>query len=364
MILVAPTSFKGTLTASDATRALAAGARDACPSHEVIELPVSDGGPGLIEALHAARGGELRTTRVPDPLGRDVDARILVVELEGGTAAVVESADAVGMHLLAPAELDPLRLGSAGVGALIEAASACADTVVVGLGGSATVDGGVGMAAALGWRFLDATGRDLEPGGAALRRLERIVAPSARRPGRVVALADVRNPLIGTDGAARVYGPQKGATEDDVEVLEHGLARLTHAIRRDVGIDVAAISGSGAAGGLGAACAAFLGAGLEPGSDWVLRAVGFDERLARASLVITGEGSWDAQSSLGKVTGAVVARATAAGTAVVVCVGRFEGAAPAAVRVAAAADGAILDGPGLREMAAHEVTRIAPSLGC
>ena len=357
MILVCPTDYKGTITAATAARALARGAREARPEAEIVELPVSDGGPGLIDALLAARGGDLHTVRVSDPLGRPVDARVLVVQLERGRVAIAESADACGMHLLGRAELDPMRLGSGGVGALIEAAARFADTVVLGLGGSATVDGGVGMAAALGWRFLDADGRDLKPGGAALRRLEHIRAPDVRALPRVVALADVRNPLIGRQGAARVFAPQKGASEADVEVLAEGLARLADVILRDIGVDVASVEGAGAAGGLGAACSAFLGASLARGADWVLRAVDFDERLARASLVITGEGAWDAQSSMGKVTGEVIARAERARVPVLLVAGHVGGELPAHV-TPVRSKGGMLDAAELQRVASVETGRL------
>ena len=346
MILVAPTSFKGSITAEDAARALALGARDARADAEVVELPVSDGGPGLIDALRAARGGELHTVRASDPLGRAVDARVLVQEGN----AIVESADACGMHLLDRAELDPIRLGSGSVGPLVEAAARLGDTVVLGLGGSATVDGGVGMAAALGWHFVDAAGRDLESGGGALRRLDQVRAPQARAFPRVVALADVCAPLIGPAGAARVFGPQKGASPADVDALEEGLARLGDVIRRDVGVDVAALEGAGAAGGIGAACVAFLGAKLVRGADWVLDAIGFDEQLARATLLVTGEGRWDAQSSMGKVTGEVIRRARRAAVPVLLVAGRADGPVPPGVRVATGEPG-MLDSHRLRELA-------------
>ena len=352
MILVAPTSFKGTIGAADVARAIAAGARDARPDAEVVELPVSDGGPGLIDALHGARGGAILPLRTVDPLGRATDARVLVQD----DRAIVESADACGMHLLARVELDPMRLSSAGVAGLIEAAAGLAGTVVVGLGGSATVDGGVGMAAELGWRFSDAAGRDLEPGGAALRRLERIRAPSARAQRRVVALADVRNPLLGPLGAATVFGPQKGASPGDVLALEEGLARLAAVVRRDLGIDVAARAGGAAAGGLGAGCVAFLDASLEDGADWVLRAVDFDALLARASLVVTGEGRYDAQSSMGKVTGTAIARARAAGVPVLLIAGRIDGDVGSGVTMASAGERK-LDVDGLRRMTADAIGR-------
>ena len=355
MILVAPTSFKGTIGAAEAAAALAAGAREACSGSEVVACPVSDGGPGLIDALLAVRGGDLRIVRVHDPLGRLVDARVLLTELQDGRSAIIESADACGLHLLATGELDPMRASSRGVGELIAAAGNLADTVVIGLGGSATVDGGAGMAVVLGWRLVDAAGRDVEPGGAALRRLERIHAPSARSATRVVALADVANPLAGALGAARVFGPQKGASNADVELLDQGLSRLASVIRRDVAIDVSALPGAGAAGGLGAGSVAFLDAQLVPGADWVLRAVGFDGLLARASLVVTGEGRWDAQSSMGKVTGQVIARAGAVGVPVLLVAGRVEGGLPSHVTAAVGAD-APLDTDALRRIAAREVT--------
>ena len=356
MILVAPTSFKGTIGAADAAAALAAGAREACPDVEVVARPGSDGGPGLIDALRAARGGELTTTMVHDPLGRPVAARVLLVELEHGPTAVVECADACGMHLLADHELDPMRADSAGVGELIHAASRLAGTVVLGLGGSATVDGGAGMARALGWQLADAAGRDVGPGGAALRRLEHVRAPSVRGATRVVALADVTNPLTGPLGAARVFGPQKGASAADGELLDEGLARLAEVVRRDVGPEVAALPGAGAAGGLGAASVAFLGAELLPGADWVLRAIGFDALLARTSLVVTGEGSWDAQSSMGKVTGEVVARAGRAGVPVLLVAGRASGVVPDHV-VVAGTGGGVLDTAALTTIARRHAVR-------
>lgn len=366
MILVSPTAFKGTLSASEAASAMAAGAREACGAAETAEAPVSDGGPGLIDALRGALGGEVRMVRVHDPLGRPVDARVLLAEFDGAPAAVVESADACGLHLLTEAQLDPLRLGSHGVGELIAHAAAMTDTVVLGLGGSATVEGGAGLASALGWRLLDRASRPLEPGGAALLELERILGPetSARRPRRTVALADVQNPLLGPLGAAAVFAPQKGAAPADVARLEAGLDRLARVVRRDLSVEVAGLPGGGAAGGLGAAAVAFLNADLLDGSEWVLRAVGFDAMLSRARLVVTGEGSWDEQSTMGKITGEVVERARRAGVSVLLVAGRVTGQVPRHVTAAAAPEGAILDADDVRRMVAREVARMAPSLGC
>lgn len=348
MILVAPTAFKGTLDAPDVARALGDGVRSALPDARVELLPLSDGGDGLLDALQTGVGGERVSTRACDPLGRSIDAEYLL--LDG--AAVVETAAACGMRLLRPEELDPLRLHTRGVGELLlSAARSGADRLLVGLGGSATVDGGAGMARALGWSLLDARGRPVPDGGAGLGHLDRIeppVVPPDLPPVRV--LADVRNPLIGPQGAARVFAPQKGADEAAVAALEAGLERLARVIERSIGRDVAALPGAGAAGGLGAACAAFLDAPLDPGARVVLDLLGFGERLSRASLLVTGEGRWDAQSRMGKVVGEAVERARAAGVPVLVLAGSADGA-PGDGVVVRDRGGARLDAGGLTALA-------------
>jgi glycerate 2-kinase len=332
MILIAPTAFKGTLSAREAAAAMAAGARAAAPDREIRVLPLSDGGNGLLDAMNAARGGAWREAQVTGPLGGPVLARYLVQ----GTDAVLETAEACGLHLLPEGWGAPLQATTRGVGELLLAAAggtvapgpACgapvaAERLVVGLGGSATVDAGAGMATALGWELLDERGRPIPAGGAGLLRLDSIRPPPIPpRVARVVVLADVTNPLLGPEGAAPVYAPQKGASPAEVAMLEDGLAHWATVVARDVGRRVAELPGAGAAGGLGAACAAFLDAAPIPGADWLLDVVGFDGLLAKASLVVTGEGSWDAQSSMGKVTGEVVRRARAAGVAVLLVAGR------------------------------------------
>ncbi|HEY0304816.1 MAG TPA: glycerate kinase [Longimicrobiales bacterium] len=268
MILIAPTAFKGTITASAAARAMAAGARGITDEPLLVQ-PVSDGGPGLIDALEQ-RGGELHRTIVRGPLGDDVGARILV---QNGSA-IVESADACGLHLVPPDRRDPAQLDTYGVGQLIRTAAAYnVDRIIVGLGGSATVDGGVGMAAALESRPI---------------------------PLPVIALADVQTSLR---DAARVFGPQKGATPAQVQMLEAALVRLLELT------GVPDFPGAGAAGGLAYGLRAFLHAEVIPGSEWVLHATGIDEKLPAARAVVTGEGSYDAQSLLGKITGVLVRRA-------------------------------------------------------
>lgn len=283
MILIAPTAFKGTLAASAAARAMAAGAR-AIVSDELLVQPLSDGGPGLIDALEQ-RGGELHRVMVRGPLGDDVAARILVQNRN----AIIESADACGLHLVPEHKRDPAQLDTFGVGQLVRAAAQLdVDRITVGLGGSATVDGGVGMAAAL----------ESTPIG---------------QP--VVALADVRTKLR---DAARVFGPQKGATPAQVQMLEAALMKLMEVS------GIADFPGAGAAGGLAYGLRAFLHAQVVAGSEWVLRETGLDVRLRDARAVVTGEGSYDAQSLLGKITGVLVERARQHRIPVLVIAGRCD----------------------------------------
>lgn len=355
MILLCPTAYKGTISASAAAEAMAEGARLAFPGASLRVLPLSDGGNGLLESLHAARGGRVATVEVPGPLGAPVSARYLVQ----GVDAVVETAEACGLHLLPAERRDPMSATTAGVAGLLLAAAgpagaACgaplgAERLVVGLGGSATVDAGAGMAAALGWRHLDDAGVPIPPGGGGLGRLHRIVPPDAPpRLPPVITLADVMNPLLGRQGAAAVYAPQKGAGPDEVARLEEGLGQWADVVARDLGRRVDAARGAGAAGGLGAAFAAYLGAPPRSGAEWILDAAGFDALLAGADAVVTGEGAWDVQSSMGKVTGEVVSRARAAGVPVLLVAGRIDGPLPRGV-AGADADGAVLDGAALAD---------------
>jgi glycerate kinase len=326
-VLVCPTAFKESLSATAVADAIAAGVRRAVPDAGVRTLPLSDGGSGLIEALAEAKGG--RKARIPttNPLGREIEALVLWT---ADDEVAIESAEACGLHLLAPDELNPLRTATDGVGMLLERCAAeGARRAILGLGGSATVDGGTGMARALNWRFLDREGRDLEPGGGALTELALIERPSLRIPLSVTALADVRSPLLGPDGAARRFAPQKGASPQEVDRLERGLTRLADVAVRDLGLDVRDLPGTGAAGGLGVGCLLFLDAELVPGAEYLLQASGFEAALADADLLITGEGAWDATSGLGKITRVAVARAEAAGVPAVLVSGRIEGPVPA-----------------------------------
>ena len=252
-VLVAPTAFKGTLGPAEAARAMASGVARVWPEAEIIHRPVSDGGNGLLESYLAYETGVLRRVEVTGPLGERVQARFVISE----SLAVIESAEACGLHLVPSAERDPLRSSTRGVGELLLAArDQGASRVILGLGGSATVDGGSGMANALGWRLSTAAGAALEEGGGPLAQLSRIDEPGDRYRPRVTVLCDVQNPLVGPNGAARVFGPQKGAGPAQVERLETALTRLTGVVRTDLGVDLLDLPGAGAAGGLGAPAAA------------------------------------------------------------------------------------------------------------
>jgi glycerate kinase len=322
-IVVAPNAFKGTLTAPQAASAIARGVREVFPEAEIVEVPVADGGDGTMEALVAANRGEYRHARVDGPLGDPVEARFGLTD--SGATAVVELAAASGLTLIPPERRDPRRASTYGFGQLLRAAlDAGPSRVIAGIGGSATNDGGAGMAQALGYRLLDSAGRELERGGAALARLERIDTYSVDRRWRGVRVkvaCDVTNPLTGPEGASAVYGPQKGADPEAVRELDSALARLATVVERDLGKRVAAIPGAGAAGGTGAGLVAFLDAELVPGAPLVVEAAGFDAQLQGADLVITGEGRVDEQTAYGKAPGEVARRAHAAGVPVLLLAG-------------------------------------------
>lgn len=385
-IVVAPDKFKGTLTAAEAAGHVADGILRVLPDADVRRLPVADGGDGTVDAAVAAGFRRVRT-RVAGPTGHAVDASFAI----RGTTAVVELAEASGLVLLPAGQPAPLTASSYGVGQLIaEAVRVGARRIVLGLGGSACTDGGAGMVQALGGRLLDAQGVELPPGGAALRTLDRVEAADLRRRYAdlaVVIASDVDNPLLGPHGAAAVYGPQKGATPDDVAVLDAGLARWARVVARDVpGADrvaapahdagphdhaadpsaapaagsggsgsgahgtaaesrvaeaagaasdsglrgaaaelrIADLPGAGAAGGVGFGALAFLGASLRPGIELLLDLLGFDTVLAGAALVVTGEGRLDRQTLHGKAPAGVAAAARRAGVPVVAVCGRLE----------------------------------------
>lgn len=321
-VVVAPQEFKGSLSAGEAAEVLAAGVRQALPSAIVDVVPMADGGPGTVEAVAAAGGGALQYSLVEDPLGRPVEAQWAV--LAGGTA-VIEMAQAAGLWRLRPEERDPRVASTYGVGQLLKAALAVGcQRLIVGLGGSATNDGGAGMAQALGARFLDERDQPLRCGGADLIRLQRIdVSALDQRLAQcaVIAAADVLNPLCGPEGASLVYAFQKGATASVAEELEAALRRYGEVIERDLGVSVLDAAGAGAAGGLGAGLIAFLRAQLRPGFEVVAELVGLEERLRGADLVLTGEGRLDAQTAYGKTVAGVARLAARCGVPAIAVVG-------------------------------------------
>jgi glycerate kinase len=322
-VVIAPDKFKGSLSAPTVARAVAAGVRRVFPEAEIAERPLADGGEGTVAALVQASGGRIVTRSVTGPLGTPVDATF---GLLGDGRAVIEVAAACGIALLADDERDPMRATSFGVGELLRAAlEHDVSQVIVGIGGTASSDGGTGAAAALGWRFLDRDGDVLAPGGGALAELARIDGSSARPIGaRIVAGYDVTNPLVGERGAARVFGPQKGASEEQVERLGTGLARLGERIEEDLGRSVSRLPGAGAGGGLGAGVVAFMEGTLRPALEMVMDAVGLDDVIAGADLVITGEGKLDDQSLAGKTPVGVARRAVRAGVRCVAVAGDVE----------------------------------------
>ncbi len=316
-VLVAPNAFKGTMTATQAAAAIARGVHEVFPDAEVAQVPVADGGDGTVEALVDAKHGEYRAAAVDGPLGDPVEARYGLVD--GGRTAVVELATASGLVLIDPSRRDPRKASTFGFGQLLDAArQQGVARIIAGIGGSATNDAGAGMAQALGVRLLDADGRDLPRGGAALINLAS-VDTTGLDPGwrsvKVRVACDVTNPLTGPNGASHVYGPQKGADPATVEELDRALERFGQA----VGIDER--PGAGAAGGTGAGLVAFLGATLEPGAALVVEATGFDARLPGSDLVITGEGRVDEQTAFGKAPGEVARRASKGGVPVLLVAG-------------------------------------------
>ena len=319
-IVIAPNAFKGSLSALEAATAIGEGIRNAVPDAELVLVPIADGGDGTVDALVAATQGERRTLRVRGPLGDPVDAEYGLID--GGSTAVIEMAKAAGLALVLKDKRDPRITTTYGVGELLQHAyDAGARHFVVGIGGSATNDGGAGMAQALGYHLLDERGLELPPGGLALKRLARIHVGGVHatwKRAEVEVACDVTNPLTGPRGASAVYGPQKGATPEMVAELDAALHHFAEVIRRDLGVDVEPLPGAGAAGGLGAGLVAFLGARLGPGAEMVMEALHLDERLTGAQLVITGEGRIDSQTArFGKGPAAVAHHAKNAGIPVV-----------------------------------------------
>jgi len=322
-VLVAPDKFKGSLSAAEAAQAIARGLKAA--GADVDVCPVADGGEGTLDALVAALGGSVMGVIARGPLG--VPVRAHLGRLDDGTG-VVELSQASGLALVAESQRDPLKASTFGTGELIRGALARRPArVLVGLGGSATIDGGTGLARALGVRFLDANGNEVEPGGTYLERIARIDAMGLdqRLAGvPITVAADVMSPLCGPHGAARMFGAQKGATPQMIELLDRGLASLAKVIERDLGVAVADVPGAGAAGGAGAMLIG-LGADLRSGAHVVLEAVGFADRVRNVDFVVTGEGRLDASTAEGKAPSFVARMSQDAGVPCIALVGEHAG---------------------------------------
>jgi len=329
-ILLAPASFKGSLSAFEASEAMALGVREAHPDAAIDLCPIGDGGEGTAEILaRSCPRYEEWWTHTVDALGRPIDARWFLIHDAGAYSslfvrgtAVLDAASCLGITLVPKDELDPMAASSRGLGIMVRAiADEGASRIVIGLGGTATMDAGIGFAGALGWTFHDKAGSALAPTPSNLGRIASATPPQQPFDAEVIALCDVRAPLAGPTGAARVFGPQKGATPDQAAHLDAGMASFARAIGRGDPNE----PGAGAAGGLGWALRACAGGALLPGASAVLDAVGFDDRAKAADLVITGEGRLDAQTGMGKAVSELAARARRIGKPAIAIVGQGDG---------------------------------------
>ena len=322
-IVIAPQGFKGNISALVAARAIERGVKRALPDAETVLAPVADGGDGTVDALVSGSGGQMFRKIVTGPLGKPLEAAWGA--MGDGQTAVIEMAQASGLALVPPRRRDPKITTTRGTGEIIsEALDRGFNRIIVGLGGSATNDAGVGMAAALGAVFLDAHGVPLPDGGSALARLERIDVSGLdhRLAGAaVIGATDVTNPLCGPTGASAIYGPQKGATPEVVAELDDALGNFARVVERDMGLDVSERPGAGAAGGLGAGLMAFAGGELRSGIDMVCEALGIDAYLEGASLVITGEGGADRSTVFNKAPVGVARRASGFGVPTILLAG-------------------------------------------
>jgi glycerate kinase len=322
-IVVALDKFKGCLTATAACASVRRGLLAAHPGLNVLCRPMADGGDGTAEVLHSALGGQWKRRRVTGPLPT-IHPAARYLWHPAHRLAVIEMAAASGLADLRPSQRNPMRTTTYGTGELIaDAIQHGARHILLGVGGSATVDGGVGAAMALGWRFLDAAGEPVGFGGGELERIARIVPPPRGWPA-IEVLCDVENPLCGPSGAARVFGPQKGATPSMVVRLEAGLRHLARLVKTQLGKAIGTVTGAGAAGGLAAGAMAFLDARLVPGANAVITACGLSDALDGAEWVITGEGSFDEQSLRGKVVSGILQLARQRGTKVAVLAGTVQ----------------------------------------
>jgi len=322
-IVVATDSFKGSLSATEVCQAIKEGILRADPACQVETLPIADGGEGTLEAMKLSSGGEMISVPCVNPLGEKIRGKYLV--LADGKTAVIEMAQAAGLCLIAREQQNPLYTTTYGVGEIILAAlDSGYRKFIVCIGGSATVDAGIGMLQALGFRFLNKAGEEIASGGLAIANLRKIEVSGAdkRLPECSFQVAcDVDNLICGPRGAARVFAPQKGATPEMVEILEDNLRHFSEIVNSDLGIDISDVKGGGAAGGIGASLFAFLNAQLVSGVELVLDSMDFSTKLQGADLIITGEGQLDEQTAYGKVPMGVARRAKEKGLPVIALAG-------------------------------------------
>ena len=359
-IVVAPDSFKGSVSALEAANAIEQGVRRVFPEALIEKVPMADGGEGTVQSLVDATGGHIQTHRVLAPLENEVDAKFGI--LADGETAVIEMAAASGLTLVAPAARNPLRTTTYGTGQLICAAlDAGCRRLIIGIGGSATNDGGGGMAEALGIGLLDAKGKQIPRGGENLDHLQSIdmtgLHPAISETETVVA-CDVNNPLTGPDGASHIYGPQKGATPEMIETLDARLAHFDTVLTQTLGKSFNDIPGAGAAGGLGAGLMAFLNAELKLGVDIMIDAVQLKERVKGASLVFTGEGQLDFQTAFGKTPVGVAKVAKANNIPVIAIAGGIAEGAEAVYAAGIDAMLGIVQEPMSLEVAVEDATRL------
>jgi glycerate kinase len=321
-ILIAPDKFKGALNAREVAQNIAKGLFDVLPDADIEIVPMADGGEGTAEAICQARGCSTIQCKSHDPLGREIDAHYGWLEKE--KLAIMEMSEAAGMRRLSESERDPLRASTFGVGEMIlDATRRGANEIIIGLGGSATNDGGFGMARALGYRFdYKQDHAQDSPPVIDLINLKRIEKPQDLKLPEIIAAVDVQNPLLGKNGATQVFGPQKGANEHDLNVLERALSRLADVVTEQFGFDHRNEPGAGAAGGLGFGLLSFCDAKISRGFEVVAKTVGLEKRMKDADLVITGEGSLDRQTLEGKTPAGVARLARSLGKPVFAIVGR------------------------------------------
>jgi glycerate kinase len=321
-ILIAPDKFKGSLDAREVAENVEKGLREALPGVKIHIMPMADGGEGTAEVICNALGGSWLKCNAHDPLGREIEARYAWIDK--AKVAVMEMSEVAGMRRVLENERDPLRANTFGVGEMIlDAKKRGAGKIIIGLGGSATNDGGSGMARALGFRFFEGE-QELNGAVSELQKLTRIQKPKNLALPKIVAAVDVKNPLLGESGATRVFGPQKGATDDKIDILERGLTRLADAVANQFGFDYRNEPGAGAAGGLGFGLMSFCGAKIRPGFDVVADAVALEAKMKDVDLVVTGEGSLDRQTLQGKTPAGVAKLARRLGKRVYVFAGRAD----------------------------------------